>query len=166
MNEIFPEQRSEECLIISIDDIIFCSKTWEEHIYRLSRALSKIQSVNMKISLKKFHFVFKELKELGHLVCGLPLGIDKNKVSEVLLNPMPQSKEEIQLFLGFSGYYIQHIKDFASIEKPLYELCDKDTVFEMTVDRLKAYESLRQSLTTAPLLLMADFKLPFNLYID
>ncbi|MBW0545994.1 hypothetical protein O181_085709 [Austropuccinia psidii MF-1] len=36
----------------------------------------------------------------------------------------------------------------------------------MTVDRVKASESLRQSLGTAPILLMVDFKLPFKLYID
>ncbi|MBW0534859.1 hypothetical protein O181_074574 [Austropuccinia psidii MF-1] len=36
----------------------------------------------------------------------------------------------------------------------------------MTVDRVKAFESLRQALTTTPLLLMPDFKLPFKLYID
>ncbi|MBW0590698.1 hypothetical protein O181_130413 [Austropuccinia psidii MF-1] len=58
------------------------------------------------------------------------------------------------------------MKDFASIERPLYKLCDKDTVFEMTVDRVKDFESLRQALTTAPLLLMPDFKLPFKLCID
>ena len=166
MNEIFPEELSEGWLIIYIDDIIICSKNWEEHMYRLSRVLTKIQSVNMKISLKKCHFGFKELKALGHVVSGLSLGIDKNKVAAVLLKPMPQNKKEIQSFLGFAGYYRQHIKDFASIARPLYKLCDKDTVFEMTVDRVKAFESLREALTTAPLLLMPDFKLPFKLYID
>ncbi|MBW0569104.1 hypothetical protein O181_108819 [Austropuccinia psidii MF-1] len=135
-------------------------------MYRLSRALTKIQSVNMKISLKKCHFIFKELKALGHVVSGLSLGNDKNKVSEVLQNPCHRTKNEIQSFLGFSGYYRQHIKDFASIERPLFKLCDKDTVFEMTVDKVKAFESLREALTTAPLLLIPDFKLLFKLYID
>ncbi|MBW0537385.1 hypothetical protein O181_077100 [Austropuccinia psidii MF-1] len=120
----------------------------------------------MKISLKKFHFGFKELKELGHVVSGLSLGIDKNKVTSVLLKPMPQNKQEIQSFLGFAGYYRKHIKDSESIARPLYKMCDKDTLFEMTVDRVKAFESLRQALTTAPLLLMPDFKLHFKLYID
>ncbi|MBW0545267.1 hypothetical protein O181_084982 [Austropuccinia psidii MF-1] len=78
---------------------------------------------------------------------------------------MPQNKKEIKSFLGFSGYYRQHIEDFASIERPIYKLCDKDTVFEMTVYRVKAFASLRPALTTAPLLLIPDFKLPFNLYI-
>ncbi|MBW0535770.1 hypothetical protein O181_075485 [Austropuccinia psidii MF-1] len=49
MNEIFPEELSEGWLIIYIDDIIVCSKTWEEHMCRLSRMLTKSQSVNMKI---------------------------------------------------------------------------------------------------------------------
>ncbi|MBW0520125.1 hypothetical protein O181_059840 [Austropuccinia psidii MF-1] len=70
MNEIFPEELSEGWLIIYIDDIIFCSNTWEEHMYILSRVLTKIQSVNMKTSLKKCHFGFKELKALGQVVSG------------------------------------------------------------------------------------------------
>ncbi|MBW0576577.1 hypothetical protein O181_116292 [Austropuccinia psidii MF-1] len=120
----------------------------------------------MKISLKKCHFGFKKLKALGHVVSVLSLGIDKNRVAEVLLKPMPQNKKEIQSFLGFAGYYRKHIKHFASIARPLYKLCDKDTVFEMAVDRVKAFESLREALATAPLLLIPDFKLPFKLYID
>ncbi|MBW0505038.1 hypothetical protein O181_044753 [Austropuccinia psidii MF-1] len=120
----------------------------------------------MKISLKKCHFGFKELKALGHVVSGSSLETDKNKVSAELRKPMPQKKKEFQSFLGFSGYYRQHITDFASIEGPLYKLCDKDTVFEMIVDRVKGFESLRQALTTAPLLLIPDFKLPFKLCID
>ncbi|MBW0549117.1 hypothetical protein O181_088832, partial [Austropuccinia psidii MF-1] len=36
----------------------------------------------------------------------------------------------------------------------------------MTVDKVKAFKFLRQALTTAPLLLMPDFKPPFKLYID
>ncbi|MBW0548764.1 hypothetical protein O181_088479 [Austropuccinia psidii MF-1] len=166
MNEIFPEGLSEGWLIIYIDDIIVCSKTWEEHIYRLSRVFNKIQSVNMKISFKKCHFGFKQLKALDHVVSGLSLGIDKNKVTAVLMKPMPQNKMEIQSFWGFAGDYRQNIKDFASIARPLYKLCDKDTVFEITVDRVKVFESLRKALNTAPLFLMPDFKLPFRLYID
>ncbi|MBW0511708.1 hypothetical protein O181_051423 [Austropuccinia psidii MF-1] len=120
----------------------------------------------MKIALNKCHCGFKELKALVHVVCGLSLGIDKNKAEAVFLKLMPQNKKEIQSFMGFAGYYRQHIKDFASIARPLYQLCDIDTVFEMTVDGVKAFESLRKALTTAPLLLIQNFKLPFKVYID
>ncbi|MBW0465195.1 hypothetical protein O181_004910 [Austropuccinia psidii MF-1] len=56
MNEIFPDKLSEGWLIIYIADIIVCSKTLEEHIYRLSRDLNKIQSVNMGNFLKEMSF--------------------------------------------------------------------------------------------------------------
>ncbi|MBW0528319.1 hypothetical protein O181_068034 [Austropuccinia psidii MF-1] len=95
MNTIFPEELSEGWLVIYIDNIIVCSETWESHLTRLGRVLKKIVQVNMKISHKRFHFAYSELKALGHVVSGLSLGIDKNKVAEVLLKPMPQTKKEM-----------------------------------------------------------------------
>ncbi|MBW0516039.1 hypothetical protein O181_055754 [Austropuccinia psidii MF-1] len=120
----------------------------------------------MNISSKKFSFEFEGLSPLGHLVSGLSLEIVKRIVAAVLLKPITQKKKAIQSFLGFEGYYRQHIKDLVSIARPPYKLCDKDIVFEMTVDSVKAFESLKQALTTAPLLLIPDFKLPFKLDIN
>ncbi|MBW0482835.1 hypothetical protein O181_022550 [Austropuccinia psidii MF-1] len=74
--------------------------------------------------------------------------------------------KEMQSFLGIAGYYSQKIKDFESIKGPLCKMCEKDTVFEMTVDRVKAFDFMIQALTTVSLLLMPDFKLPFKLYFD
>ncbi|MBW0542506.1 hypothetical protein O181_082221 [Austropuccinia psidii MF-1] len=139
MNTIFPEESSEGWLIVYIDDIIICSEAWDSHLSRLERFLQKIVQVNMKISLKNCHFAYSELKALGHVVSGLSLGIDKNKVAALLLKPIPQTKNKIQSFLGFSGYYRQHIKDFVRIAKSLYKLCDRQTVYEMTEERVKIY---------------------------
>ncbi|MBW0573242.1 hypothetical protein O181_112957 [Austropuccinia psidii MF-1] len=122
INTIFPEELSEGWLIIYIDDIIICSETWDNHLSRLERVFQKIVQVNMKISLKKCHFAYSELKSLGHVVSGLSLGIDKNKVGSVLLKPIPQTNKEMQSFLVFAGYYRQPIKDFAKIPKSLYKL--------------------------------------------
>ncbi|MBW0535225.1 hypothetical protein O181_074940 [Austropuccinia psidii MF-1] len=96
MNTIFPEELSEGWPIIYIDDIIICSETWDSHLSRLERVLKQIVQVNMKISLKKCHVAYSELKELGNVVSGLSLGIDKNKVAEVLLKPILQTKKEMQ----------------------------------------------------------------------
>ncbi|MBW0542372.1 hypothetical protein O181_082087 [Austropuccinia psidii MF-1] len=120
----------------------------------------------MKISLNKFNFGFEELKALGHIVSGLSLGIEKDKVAAVLLKTIPHNKNEILSFLGFASYYRQHLKDFSILAKSLYRICDQQTVFEMTQEIIKAYDKIRKSLTEAPLLLMPDFNLPWKLYID
>ncbi|MBW0581952.1 hypothetical protein O181_121667 [Austropuccinia psidii MF-1] len=166
MNTIFPHELSEGWLIIYIDDIIICSETWQLHLERLSLVLKKILQVNMKISHKKCNFGFHELKALGHVVSGLSLGIDKNKVAAVLLKQMPQNKKEMMSFLGFASYYRQHLKYFAIHARSLYRICDQQTVFEMTQERIKAYDKIKYALTNTPLLLMPDWKLPFKLYID
>ncbi|MBW0570489.1 hypothetical protein O181_110204 [Austropuccinia psidii MF-1] len=140
MNTIFPEELSEGWLIIYIDDIIVCSETWDNHISRLERVLQKIVQVNMRISLKKCHFAYSEQKALGHVVSGLSLGINKNKVAAVPLKPITQTNKEIQSFLGFAGCYRKNIKDFSRIDESLYKLCDQQTVYEMTEERVKAYE--------------------------
>ncbi|MBW0559303.1 hypothetical protein O181_099018 [Austropuccinia psidii MF-1] len=120
----------------------------------------------MKISLNKCNFGFGELKALVHIVSGLSFGIDKNKFAAVLLNPIPQKKKEIMSFLGFSSYFRKQLKDFAVLAMSLYRISDQQTVFEMTQERIKAYEKIKKALTEAPLLLMPDWNIPFKLYID
>ncbi|MBW0469898.1 hypothetical protein O181_009613 [Austropuccinia psidii MF-1] len=103
---------------------------------------------------------------MGHVVSELSLVIDENKVVAVLLKPIPQTKKEIESFLGFSGYYRQHITDFARISKSLYKICDQQKVCEMTEERVQSYEELEKSLTKFQLTLMPDWKRPFKLQIE
>ncbi|MBW0495919.1 hypothetical protein O181_035634 [Austropuccinia psidii MF-1] len=121
----------------------------------------------MKISLKECNFGCEGLRALRHVVSGSSLGIDKKKkVAVVLLKPIPQNKKETMYFLVFAIYYRQYLKDFAIIAKSLYKICDQQTVFEMTQERIEAYEKINKALTEAPLLLIPDWNIPFKLYID
>ncbi|MBW0578915.1 hypothetical protein O181_118630 [Austropuccinia psidii MF-1] len=69
-------------------------------------------------------------------------------------------------FLGFASYYRQHLKDFAILAKSPFRICDQHTVFEITQERIRAYEKRRKALTEAHSLLMLDGNIPFKLYID
>ncbi|MBW0519708.1 hypothetical protein O181_059423 [Austropuccinia psidii MF-1] len=69
-------------------------------------------------------------------------------------------------FLGFASYYRHHLKDFAILAKSLYIICDQQTVFEVTQEKIEAYEKIRKSLKEAPLLLIPDWNIAFQLYIN
>ncbi|MBW0563816.1 hypothetical protein O181_103531 [Austropuccinia psidii MF-1] len=157
MYTIFPTEISEGWLIIPIDDIIICSDSLSFHLERLEWVLDKVSGVNMKISLKKCNFGFKELEELGHIVEGFTLGIDKNKVAAVLLNPIPQNEKELISFHGFAGYYSEHLKDFSIPAKSLYIIGNQQTVFEMIQESIKYYDKIRKSLTEDSLILIPDW---------
>ncbi|MBW0574024.1 hypothetical protein O181_113739 [Austropuccinia psidii MF-1] len=106
-------------MVVYIDDTIIYSETWEDHVGYIDRVLSKCKPINLRISLKKCNFGQQELLELGNKVSGLSLGIDKNKVAEVLKNPVPKNIKEMQSFLGFSSYYRHHIKNIPNINSSL-----------------------------------------------
>ncbi|MBW0569497.1 hypothetical protein O181_109212 [Austropuccinia psidii MF-1] len=153
-------------MVVYIDDIIIYSETWEDHVQYIDRVLSKFTPINMKISLKKCNFGQQELLALGHKVSGLSLAIEQKKVAAVLKKPVLRKIKEMQFFLGFSSHCRKHIKRFAHISSSLYKLCSKDVVFEISKERRDAYESIKNELTNAPVLIFPDFELPFKLYID
>ncbi|MBW0507809.1 hypothetical protein O181_047524 [Austropuccinia psidii MF-1] len=130
------------------------------------KSTKKCTPSNLKISLKKCNFGQQELLALGHKGSGLSLAIDQNKVAAVLQKPVPRNIKEMQSFLGFSSYYRNQINEFAHINSSLQKLCSKDVVFEITKERRDAYERIKKELTNAPVLMLPDVELPFNLYIN
>ncbi|MBW0463838.1 hypothetical protein O181_003553 [Austropuccinia psidii MF-1] len=56
------------------------------------------------------------------------------------------------------------MKEFEKIAKCLYKLCDQQTVYTFTEEKVKEYEELKKALTNSPFLPMANWKLPFVLY--
>ncbi|MBW0531350.1 hypothetical protein O181_071065 [Austropuccinia psidii MF-1] len=166
LDTIFQEEILEGWMVVYLDDTIIYSETWEDQVQNMDQVLSKCTPSNLKISLKKCNFDQQELLALGHKVSDLSLEIDQSKVAAVLQNPVPRNIKERQSFLGFASYYRAHIKDFAHITITLYKLCSKDVVFEITKERREAYEKIKYELTNEPVLILPNFVLPFNLYID
>ncbi|MBW0522403.1 hypothetical protein O181_062118 [Austropuccinia psidii MF-1] len=166
METVLQEEILERWMVVYIDDISIYSETWEDHIQYIDRVLSKFTPINLKISLRKCNFGQQELLALRHKVSGPSLAIDQNKVAVVLQNPVPKILKEMQSFLGFASYYRNHINNFSHITSSLYKLCSKYVVFEITEERRDAYERIKYELTNAPVLILPDFELPFNLYID
>jgi hypothetical protein len=96
----------------------------------------KLAQINMKVSLSQCSFGFSKLKDLRHIVTGLSLMIDQHRVAAVLLKPIPLNVKELQSFLGFTGHYWLHIKDFHLMALPLYKLTSPEVAFEMTSERV------------------------------
>jgi len=166
MDSIFGSFIRQNWMMVYIDDIIIYSDEWDVHLEKINTVLSTSIKAGLKMSIKKCNFGYGELKALGRVVSGLTLAIDQNKVAAVMMKAMPQNIKEMQSFLGFCSYYRQHIPQFANVTKSLYALCNKDTIFEMTYDRVQNYEEMKLLLTTAPVLAQPDYDKPFILYID
>ncbi|MBW0513019.1 hypothetical protein O181_052734 [Austropuccinia psidii MF-1] len=166
METIFQEGILEVWMVVYIDNIIIYSETWEDHVKYIDRVLSKCTHINFNISLKRCNFGQQELLALGHKISGLSLAIYHKKLAAVLKNSIPENIKEMQYFLVFSSYYINHIKKNSHLTKILYNLYSKDVVFHISKKRRDSYERIKHELTNPPVLMLPYFELPFELYID
>ncbi|XP_076064946.1 uncharacterized protein LOC143038986 [Oratosquilla oratoria] len=65
-----------------------------------------------------------------------------------------------------NGFNRRFIKGYASTAAPLTALLKKNTNFNWTPDQEKAFDALKEALTTAPVLAFPAHKLLFTLYTD
>uniref|UniRef100_A0A151UG74 Retrovirus-related Pol polyprotein from transposon 17.6 n=1 Tax=Cajanus cajan TaxID=3821 RepID=A0A151UG74_CAJCA len=68
--------------------------------------------------------------------------------------------------LGHASFYRRFIKDFSMIARPLSNLLNKDTIFCFNDSCMKAFETLKARLTSAPIITAPDWTLDFELMCD
>jgi hypothetical protein len=73
---------------------------------------------------------------------------------------------QICSFLGLAGYYRCFIPDFSRIAKPMTELLKKGVKFVWDEDCEKAFHTLHEHMTRAPILAQPDNTKPFDVYYD
>ena len=80
------------------------------------------------------------------------LRLDKGKVDIIQSLPYPTSVREVRSFLGHAGFYRRFIKDFSKIALPLCKLLQKDVAFEFDEACKKAFDRLKELLTSTPVI--------------
>ena len=80
---------------------------------------------------------------------------------------MASSKEqkEVQQFLGFANFYRRFIQDYSHIAQPLFLLTGKKE-FKWGEEQADAFRALKESITTSPVLALADDSKQFRVEAD
>ena len=93
------------------------------------------------------------------------VGMDPVKVKGVEEWPVPTCKREVQSFLGFINFYRRFIKDYGRIAKPLTILTG-NTPWKWGIEQQLAFEELKSSITSAPVLAIPNDDDPFMVECD
>ena len=183
MERCMGELNLKECLIF-LDDILIFSETFEEHLERLEAVFSRLKQHGLKLKPSKCEFFKTSVTYLGHVVSQNGVQTDPDKLAALSTWPIPTNIKSLRSFLGFTGYYRRFIQDYARIVKPLNDLLvghptnkskeegqkkkkKKPKVpWQWSEPQQKAFDTLKEKLSSPPILAYADFTRPFIVHTD
>ncbi|WVZ97851.1 hypothetical protein U9M48_043360 [Paspalum notatum var. saurae] len=165
MNSVFMNEL-DKFVVVFIDDILIYSKNEEEHEEHLRIVLTRLREHKLYAKFSKCAFWLKEVSFLGHILSKKGVAVDPSKVESVLNWKQPETVTEIRSFLGLAGYYRRFIKDFSKMAKPMTSLTKKNAKYTWSPNCEEAFQSLKGSLTTAPVLAQPNVTKPFDVYCD
>ncbi|KAK9163533.1 hypothetical protein Syun_004435 [Stephania yunnanensis] len=139
-------------VIVFIDDILIYSRTREEHEGHLRTVLQTLRDHRLFAKFSKCEFWLSEVRFLGHVVGATGVAVDPEKVRAVIEWPTPTTVTQIRSFLGLAGYYRRFVQDFSKIAAPMTKLTKKNAKFDWDEECEHAFNTLKQKLTTAPVL--------------
>ncbi|KAK3509622.1 hypothetical protein QTP70_006807 [Hemibagrus guttatus] len=87
--------------------------------------------------------------------------MDWSKVKAVIDWPEPSTIKELQRFLGFANFYRRFIRNYSILASPLTA-----KKLSSSESARKAFEKLKNSFTTAPILCHPDHDTPFVVEVD
>nr|GEU87387.1 reverse transcriptase domain-containing protein [Tanacetum cinerariifolium] len=151
---------------VFMDDFSVFGNSFETCLSRLDKMLQRCEDTKLCLNWEKSHFMVKEGIVLGHKISRNGIEVDKAKVDVITKLPHPATVKGVWSFLGHAGFYRRFIKDFSKISRPMTHLLEKDTPFIFSEDCIKAFQTLKQKLTKASILIAPNWDLPIELMCD
>ncbi|GKD61981.1 putative nucleotidyltransferase, ribonuclease H [Tanacetum coccineum] len=149
-----------------MDDFSVFGNSFDQCLNNLDKMLGRCEETNLVLNWEKCHFMVKDGIVLGYKLSGKGIEFDKAKINVISKLPYPINVKGVRSFLGHAGFYRRFIKDFSIISKPMTQLLMKDAKFDFFEDCKKAFNKLKERLTTAPIIISLDWNMPFELMCD
>lgn len=173
MELIFGDMNLSEC-VLYLDDLLVFSDTFEEHLRRLDKVLSRLETHGLKLKGTKCQLFRTSVTHLGHIVSDQGIAVDPTKIERVRDWPTPTKLDQLRSFLGLASYYRRYVKGFAKIAAPLHALSGKAPekvgnsrgTLPWSEEADEAFQTLKSALCSTPVLAYPQFDRDFVLEVD
>jgi len=151
MNDLFSDLL-DVCIVVYLDDILIYSNDITQHREHVKEVLKKLQKAGLYVKAEKCEFHSDSVEYLGYVLSPFGLTISDGKVKTIQEWPEPKKVKDIQSFLGFANFYRCFIFNYSNIVIPLTRLTRKDASWNFDENCRKAFNTLKQAFTSAPIL--------------
>ena len=152
-----------------VDDTGIGHRMESEIVADLRQVLCRARAARLKFKPKKVFIGHKQLEFLGHTLSKEGISPEASKVAKVQGFQRPQTREQLQSFIGLVSYYRRFVKDFGRIAYPLTSvknLPPKECMKRWGDEQEVAFKELKTVLCSAPILAKPHFDKPFILDTD
>ena len=135
-----------------LDDVIVLGTDFQSHLANLEEVFQRLRAHCLKLKPRKCALFQERVQFLGRLVSGSGVEPDPDKIKKIRDWPVPQNTKDVRSFLGLANYHREHIRGYAGIASPLYELTSGASDFNWSPEHHEAFKKLKEALTSAPIL--------------
>ena len=154
------------CVFVYLDDIVVYSRNMEDHEHHLQLVFDRLRDAGLRLKPTKCAFGLEEVKLLGYIVGTQGIRTDPEKVTAIANLKPPKTVNEVRSFLGMTGYYRSCVPDYAKTAEPLVSLTRKHIRFDWNDERQRAFDTLKELLTSSHVMTAPDTTKPYKLYTD
>ena len=147
--------------MVSFDDILIYSRTWEEHLQHIEAVLHILEEQQFYAKFSKCEFGMTEMY-LGHIIGVDRVSVHEEKIRAIRDWPEPRNVTELQGFIGICTYYRKFVNIFSQLAAPLTDLTKKGA-FSWSDTARRDFDRLKEVMSSCPVLALPDFKQPFVL---
>nr|GEW61146.1 putative reverse transcriptase domain-containing protein [Tanacetum cinerariifolium] len=127
-----------------------------EHEGHLKLILRLLKKEELYTKFLKCEFWLSKVQFLGHVIDSEGIHVDPTKIESIKDWASPKTPTEIRQFLGLAGYYLQFIKGFSKIARPMTKLTQKSVKFDWGEKAEVAFQLLKQKLCSALILALPE----------
>ncbi|KAE9337432.1 hypothetical protein PR003_g12009 [Phytophthora rubi] len=115
-------------------------------------------------NINKCIFGAEKIPFLGCLFGKDGVRADPEKVCAIAQWPVPVSEKDLRKWLGLANYLHKYSANYAEMARPLTNLLKKDAVWSWISEAKQAFEAIKSSHQSAPILALPDEERPFSVY--
>ncbi|GJZ38570.1 reverse transcriptase domain-containing protein [Tanacetum coccineum] len=130
----------EKTMEVFMDDFSVFGDSFDLCLSNLEKMLKRCEDTNLVLNWEKCHFMCREGIVLGHKISKSGIEVDHAKVDVIAKLPHPTTVKGVRSFL--------------------------ETPFVFSKDCIDAFQTLKKKLTEAPILVVLDWNIPFELMCD
>jgi len=141
----------EDKVLVYIDDIL-ASNSVEENLETLKQVLLMLKRYGFEFNYRKCSFLKKRIEYLGYIISCGQITLSDRHTNAIKNFPRPENIHQVQQFLGLANYFGKFIPSDTIKAKPLYNLLRKSVDFVFDADCIDAFNTLKDELTSHPVL--------------